>query len=224
MSDSSGSAGAEGVTVFGSAVIRVEPDLASIVVAVTRVEQKPDAAFAKAREGARSVAAYLKREGVEDFGSSRATLANEFRFERGESRFVGYQGMIEFNVVLRDLDRLDALLTGVLGAGANVLRSVAFQTSRFKELRAEARRMAVQAARAKAELYCAAAGVAPGAVVSIEDVNPESLANRSEGHHVSPPAVTVEDTADPGPMNPGAISVAAAVRIRYRIEGGAPAD
>ena len=43
---------ASGVKVFGSAVVRVAPDMASIVIAVSRLEQKPEAAFSKARQGA----------------------------------------------------------------------------------------------------------------------------------------------------------------------------
>ncbi|MFO0808607.1 MAG: hypothetical protein U0746_08290 [Gemmataceae bacterium] len=44
---------------FGSAVVRVAPDTASVVVAVCRTEQKPEAAFVKARDGAQGVTAYL---------------------------------------------------------------------------------------------------------------------------------------------------------------------
>ena len=211
--------GADGITVFGSAIIRVAPDIANIVVAVTRVEKKPDAAFARAREGAKAVTEYLQREGIEDFGSSRATLANEFRYVHGESRFVGYQGMIEFNVILRELERVDAVLTGILASGADVLKSVTFQTSRLKEVRAEARRRAIQAAREKAELYCEAAGVSMGSVLCIEDVNPETLSGRAEGHFHREPTPP-DDSAEAGAMEPGAIPVAAAVRVRYRIASG----
>jgi uncharacterized protein YggE len=210
------STGVEGVSVFGSAVLRVPPDMAAVVVAVTRVEQKPDAAFTKARDAARAVTAYLQKAGVQDFGSSRATLANEFRGVGNDRRFVGYQAMIEFSVIARDLDRVDALITETLAAGANLLQSVTFQTSRLKELRAEARRRAVLAAREKAELYCAAAGVAVGAVVSIEDVNPEQLTGRWEGHTFREPVAV--DGDEPGAMEPGAIAVSAAVNVRYRIE------
>jgi uncharacterized protein YggE len=215
-----GLGGREGVTVLGSAVLRVPPDMAAVVVAVTRVEQKPDAAFTKAREAAQSVTAYLHRAGVQDFGSSRAALANEFRQTGGERKFVGYQAMIEFNVMLRDMDRVDAVLTGLLAAGANVLRSVTFQTSRLKEVRAEARRRAVLAAREKAELYCAAAGVAVGAVVSIEDVDPQQLSGRWEGHTFREPELG--DGDEPGAMEPGAIAVSAAVSVRYRIARRSP--
>src|SRR5215212_2865271 len=171
-----------GVKVFGSAVVRVAPDTASIVVAVSRLEPKPEAAFAKAREGAQGVTAYLHKAGVQDFGSSRVTLSQEFRYANGENKFVGYQAKIEFHVVLREMDKVDAVLAGLIAAGANTLTSVTFQTTRLKELRAEARRRAVAAAREKAELYCGAAGIAAGRVLAIEDVNPESLSGRNEGH------------------------------------------
>jgi uncharacterized protein YggE len=205
-----------GVKVFGSAVVRVAPDTASIVVAVCRTEQKPEAAFAKAREGAQGVTAYLHKAGIKDFGSSRVTLSQEFRYINGENKFVGYQAKIEFNVVLREMDRVDGVLAGLIAAGANTLTSVTFQTTRLKELRADARRRAVAAAREKAELYCAAAGVAVGPVVAIEDVKPERLTGRSEGHTYRE-AAPVEDTGEPGAIDPGAITVGAAVNMLFGI-------
>ncbi|MGL4552926.1 MAG: SIMPL domain-containing protein [Gemmataceae bacterium] len=204
------------VKVFGSAVVRVAPDTASIVVAVSRTEQKPEAAFTKARDGAQGITAYLHKAGVKDFGSSRVTLSQEFRYASGEHKFVGYQAKIEFNVVLREMDRVDAVLSGLIAAGANTLTSVTFQTTRLKELRADARRRAVAAAREKAELYCKAAGVAVGGVLAIEDVNPEVLTGRSEGH-THREAAPVDDAGEPGAIDPGAIAVGAAVQIIYRI-------
>jgi uncharacterized protein YggE len=206
-----------GVKVFGSAVVRVAPDTASIVVAVSRVEQKPEAAFAKAREGAKGVTAYLHKTGIKEFGSSRVTLSQEFRYASGENKFIVYQAKIEFNVVLREMDMVDAVLSGLIAAGANILTSVTFQTTRLKELRAEARRRAVAAAREKAELYCGAARVAVGGVTAIEDVNPETLTGRSEGHTYRE-ATPLDDASEPGAIDPGFITVGAAVNVVYRIE------
>jgi uncharacterized protein YggE len=205
-----------GVKVFGSAVVRVVPDIASIVVAVSRLEQKPEAAFSKTRDGAQGVAAYLHKAGVKDFGSSRVTLSQEFRYTNGVNKFAGYQAKIEFNVLLQEMDRVDAVLSGLIDAGANTLTSVTFQTTRLKELRADARRRAVMAAREKAELYCAAAGVDVGSVLAIEDVNPESLSGRSEGHTYREPAA-VDDAGEPGAIDPGAITIGAAVNVLYTI-------
>src|SRR4051794_26691276 len=203
---------AYGVKVFGSAVLRVAPDTASIVVAVSRLEQKPEVAFSKARDGAQGVTSYLHEAGVKDFGSSRVTLSQEFRYTNGEKKFTGYQAKIEFNVFLREMNSVDAVLSGLIAAGANTLASVTFQTTRLRELRADARRRAVMAAREKAELYCAAAGVDVGSLLAIEDVNPEFLTGRSEGHTYREPAV-VDDTGEPGAIDPGAISIGAAVKV-----------
>lgn len=206
----------QGVKVFGSAIVRVTPDTASIVVAVSRIEHKPEEAFAKAREAAQSVNAYLHQAGIKDFGSSRITLSEAYRYIGGQNTFVGYDATIGFNIVIREMDRVDNLLTGVLTAGANSLTSVTFQTTRLKNLRAEARRRAVVAAREKAELYCEVAGVTVGNVLAIEDVNPDVLTKRSTGH--SPrEQMPIEDDGNPGVIDPGAITVGAAVDITYQI-------
>ena len=205
-----------GVRVFGSAVLRVAPDTASIEVAVSRIDEKPDAAFTKSREGAQAVNAYLHKAGVKDFGSSRITLSQAYQWINGENRFVGYQARIAFTVVIRDLDKVDGLLSGLIAAGANELASVTFETPRLKDLRADARRRAVVAAREKAELYCKAAGVGLGDVLAIEDVNPEVLSGRNEGHSYREPAA-VDDAGEPEAIDPGAISVGAAVNIVFAL-------
>jgi hypothetical protein len=56
-----------GVTVFGSATNRVQPDLVSIRGSVSCVEQKPADAFSKAKQAA-------GRLKIAEFGVSRATL------------------------------------------------------------------------------------------------------------------------------------------------------
>ena len=206
-----------GVKVYGSAVIRVAPDVATIAVAVSRLEQQPEPAFAAARKAAQAVSAFLQGRGLRDVGSSRITLSQEFRFTGGEQRFVGYAARIGFNVVLRDMDQVEETLSGLIGAGANELTSVSFQTSRLRAVRADARRRAIAAAREKAELYCAAAGIAAGDVLVIEDANPEFVTGRNEGHvHREP---VVDDTGELKAMDPAAIAVGAAVTVLYGISG-----
>lgn len=208
------------VKVFGSAILRVAPDTASITIAVSRLEQKPKDAFVKARQGAEAVNACLQKAGVKEFGASRVSLAQEFKYTNNENRFAGYRARIGYSILLRDLDRVDAVLTELIDAGANELTSVTFQTTRLKDIRADARRRAVAAAKEKAELYCAAAGVAVGPVNAIEDVNPETLAGRNEGHVYREP-VAVDDAGELKAVDPGAITVGAAVVIYYELSAEA---
>lgn len=218
MEDSDASPGfCPSIKVFGSALIRVNPDTVSVSVGVSRLAPTPEAAFDEARRAAGSVASFLRGEGISDFGSSRVSLARETRVHNGETQFEGYLARIQFELILRELDRLEAVLSGVVAAGANLLTSVTYQTTRLKPLRADARRRAVAAARAKAELYAAAAGVVVEGVLTIEDVNPQTiLSRRFEGHVLIEPE-TPDDTREPESIDPGAITVAAAVSIVYRI-------
>jgi uncharacterized protein YggE len=147
-------------------------------------------------------------------------LTQAHQWTNGENRFVGYRAHIGFNVILRDMDRVDAVLSGLIEAGAHEVTSVSFQTTRLKELRADARRRAVVAAREKALLYCAAAGVALGDVLAIEDVNPEMLSGRSEGHTYRE-AAPADDVGESAAIDPSAISVAAALNVLYQIAGPA---
>jgi hypothetical protein len=50
-----------GISVFGSALLRVSPDFATIRAAVTRLEEKPSEAFTKARKGAQAVTSFLPK-------------------------------------------------------------------------------------------------------------------------------------------------------------------
>lgn len=204
-----------GVSVFGSALLRVTPDIASLNFSVSRVEKKPKAAFDSARKATGDVRQFLEKAGLKEVGSSRLTLNQEFKYSSGERQFVGYKSAVGFNVVLRDLDRVEEVLIGVVDAGANEVHSVSFQTGELKAYRAQARQQAVETATEKAQVYCNAAGVRLGAVLHIEDVNPDIITGRKEGHvrvQVEP-----DDAGELKAFDPGAITVAGAVRIGYSI-------
>jgi uncharacterized protein YggE len=203
-----------GVTVFGSALLRVPPDVGSLVFAVVRTTKEPREAFAAAREGAAAVAKVLKAADVTDVRSSRVTLEQAFTYTGGEQRFVGYRARIGFSVHLRELDRMEEVIAAVVDAGANQIDSIDFETTRLRELRAEARALAVRSAREKAQLYAKSAGITLGAVVHIEDVNPDVLTGRREGHATV--RMDAEETAA-GPIDPGAIAIGGAVRMCFAI-------
>jgi uncharacterized protein YggE len=204
-----------GVKVFGSAVLRVEPNLASLQFAVARQAKQPKDALRETHQAAKVVRAYLSQAKAGDVASSRITLSRTFEYVNQRQQPTGYSAMVSFNILLSDLDRMEEVLTGVVDAGVNEIGSVEFRTTRLKEYRAEARRRAVAAAREKAENYCRAAGVSLGAVVSLEDVNPAVLRGSGESHTSS--EVSSDDAGADRALAPGSIVVGAAVTILFAI-------
>jgi uncharacterized protein YggE len=205
-----------GVKVFGSAVLRVEPDVASLQFAVSRQGKQPRDAFQETHKAVKTVRAYLAQVGAAgDVAASRINLSRTFEYAHGRQQPTGYSARVAFNVLLSDLGRMEELLVGVVGAGANEIDTVEFRTTRLKEYRAEARRRAVLAGREKAENYCRAAGVALGPVVSLEDVNPEVLRGSGEGHTAR--EAPSDDAGPERALAPGSIVVGAAVSLVFTI-------
>jgi uncharacterized protein YggE len=172
-----------GVTVFGSAQVRAEPDRAVLRFAAEYIAETPGDSFAHTNAAVARLRALLAREGIADadVNTSRVTLEQTFAGYADTRRFLGFTSAVAFDVVVDALDRVEDLLVALVEHGASSVAGVSYETRRLAELRAEARRLAVAAARRKAELYASAAGVRLGPVTHIEDVNPERMKARTHG-------------------------------------------
>jgi uncharacterized protein YggE len=109
---------------------------------------------------------------------------------------------------------VQAVLVDLVAAGANEIKAVDFDVTTKGELRAEARRQAVATARRKAELYAEAANGRLGAVLHIDDVDPEQVGlerYRGEG---------AGDEVTPQDFAPGHVVVSAAVILGVAINNG----
>ncbi len=203
---------AQGVNAFGSCLLRATPDHVSVRFAVNRIAVHPRDAFEVTRVAAHAVRACVRALGIAeaDVAASDTSLSEAFEGDYQHRKKVGYQGSVRFHVILRDLATLEPLLSGVVDAGADTITSVHAKTSRLKELRREARARAVRSARAKAEELAVAAGATLGAVLHLEDVNPEDLSRRSHAPDID---LTEHDQDGVAPTahDPGSITIAAAV-------------
>jgi uncharacterized protein YggE len=202
-----------GIAAFGVASVKSVPDLVRVRFKVIRQEQAPAAAFEAARTAVQAVRGTLRQHGIGDAAveGSRLDLKTAHDYVDGTRKFAGYQCQAAFAVESRALDDVESLLVDVIAAGANEIDSVEFDVSGKRELRAEARRKAVAAARAKAELYAEAAGVRIGTVLHLEDADPEQASASRYRSHSSAADTSSQDLA------PGHIVVSAAVVAGYAI-------
>jgi len=208
-----------GVSVFGSAIVRVVPDVVVLRFLVSQIKAHPKESFQAARESAQRVQTFLSASGIKEAGSSHISLNEAYRYENNVQKFLGYRAQVEFRVILSELSRLEEILVGAVDAGVNNILSVDFQSKRLKEIRAEARRQAIVAAREKAEIYCKAAGVELGEVIHIEDLNPDQLRGY-EGHtRLETP---LDDEGAARAFDPGSIVIAGTVMVAFKIRGQNP--
>lgn len=199
----------------GTAVVRVEPDVVSLTFAVIRTADKPEQAYENTRDVSIKVRKFLDEFGNAEVRSSRIALSQELPRGVADQRQLGYSARTEFSVLVRDVESLERLISGVISAGANQLGATVFQTSRLKEERDRVRQMAVAAARAKAENYCKWLGIELGPVIRLMESHFDPT-QRGGGHVAS--SVSVDRDDDVGTFSPSSIPIGVSLNIAYRID------
>lgn len=203
-----------GLSVFGAASVDTPPDLARLRLGCKQKHPTPAEAFAATRAATAAIREALRARGIADkhVSASRLNLTTAWRMENNMRIQDGYECVASFVVEVRDLDALEQILIDAVAAGVNSVESVEFDVAAKKDLRAQARRKAVDAAREKAALYAEAAGVTLGAVIHIEDVDAEQLQNpyRSHGGYAG-------GYGGDSDLTPGRITVQAAVLLGFSL-------
>jgi uncharacterized protein YggE len=194
---------------------RIAPDEATITLGVQTTA--PSAAQAMADNAARmaQVTAALRRAGVadKDVQTSNISLGAQYEYPPNQPpRLTGYQASNEVVVTVEELARLGPALDAVTQAGANQVGGISFGLKTPLAAEDAARRAAVAALRAKAELYAQATGYHVTRLVRLSE---------GGGYTPEPPRpllrMAAMAEAGPTPVSPGELSVRVDVAGVYEL-------
>lgn len=213
------------ITVTGQAEVRVPPDEVLFNLAVENVDKDMLVANKKTDDSVKQILAIARRHNVkpEDVQTSQINVQPkyntddlEYEARRNVRRvLIGYQVSKTVAIRLRDISRFDEMLADILKAGITSLSNLEFRNSQIRKHRDEARRMAMRAAKEKADLMAREIGQSIGPAYSIT----ENVINyRPSGtlQNVSSDAggATESDSA----LAAGTLSVSAQVTVRFRLQ------
>ena len=138
------------VTAEGEA--SVAPDLAIVSFAVSGDGKELAATRNDVNTRSSSVLARLREVGLADadINAPDVSIHPQYDYRKGQ-RLVGYRVARHMTARVRDLERLGAVLDGVVAAGANEVHGAQMTSSDPSASEHEALRLAVAAARAKAD-------------------------------------------------------------------------
>jgi uncharacterized protein len=154
----------------GNAVVRVQPDKVTLRLGVsTEAAQVRDSQYNNARR-VEAVIKALRAKGVaaQDIATDYYAL-----YPTWDDKYRTYNTVV---VTLRTVAKVSEVLSAAVEAGANSVDDVTFSTSRLRELRDQARAMAVQAALEKAQSMASVAKATLGDVLTIVE-EPQPLSN-----------------------------------------------
>ncbi|MCH8009352.1 MAG: SIMPL domain-containing protein [Chloroflexi bacterium] len=168
-----------GISVSGIGSVFGEPDVAILTLGVEAQADSVGEARAKAAEAMDAMLTVLKDGGVEDsdIQTSRFSVEPRYNFRDGEQELIGFFVNNLVTVKIRDIDETGTLIDDVVEAGGDLTRvqNLRFTIDDPEELQQEARRLAMENAKSKAETLADAGGVELGAPRSIS----ESSASRA---------------------------------------------
>ncbi len=205
------------VSVTGEGSVLAIPDMATISVGVETQGRSAGVALRANSEAMAAVMALLERAGIDkpDIQTQALNLNpvwDQTRLnDQGAPMIAGYAASNIVGIRLRDLATLGDVLDQVSAAGANTFHSIQFGLIDPKPATDAARKAAVADARARAELYVAAAGATLGRVISISEI-PVGFAGPLAGA-----MLRMEADSMAVPVAAGAMNVTAQISVTFAL-------
>jgi len=161
------------VSVSGHGQVNVPPDTASVSIGIDVIQPTLAEAQEQATAQATTLIEALKAAGIADEDIQTAyfsvNILRDYSENADPTQITGFEIMNQLQLTVRDTDMLGDLLDEAVNAGANSINGVTFYVDDQTAAASEARKLAVEDARTKAEELAAAAGLTLGPVVSIAE-------------------------------------------------------
>lgn len=188
------------------------PDVATISAGVVTQAADANAALRANAEQMNRLMDAVRKAGIaeRDIRTSDLGVSPQYRRADGEAREIsGYEARNTVNLTIRDISGLGGVIDALVAAGANQVYGPHFEIGEPEAARDEARRAALDAARARAELYADALGMRVHRIVSI-----------SEGGGFMPRpmmAMRAMDTMESSPVSPGESTVSVNLDVVFEL-------
>lgn len=207
------------ITVVGEGKVTIKPDIARANIGVEVMRKSVKEASDANKAALESVLDTLKQNGIEekDIQTSGFSIYAERFGPEGPlpEDQTNYRVSNNVSVVIRDLEKVGAILDAAIEAGANNIYGIEFGLDNTESAQAEARKEAVTNARAKAEELAELNGVTVGMVVSVSEV----VGNNGGYYNAS--NFTQLDRAMGGgggtPVTPGELNLTMQLQVVYAI-------
>jgi len=216
------------VSVSGHGQVNVPPDTASVSIGIDVIQPTLGQAQEQATAQATTLIEALKAAGIadediqtayfsvnilRDYGADAAVGTMPESENADPTQITGFEITNQLQVTVRDTDMLGDLLDEAVNAGANSINGVTFYVDDQTAAASQARRLAVEDARTKAEELAAAAGQTLGPVLSIAEGTvspmPPPMAAGAGGEMAKAQAAV--------PVQPGSSTVAVDVTMTFAL-------
>lgn len=203
------------IAVEGAGEYKVAPNQAVAEFTVESTAKTVQLVQADNAQKASQLSAALSRQGIYNKDIQSTYSVRPVYDRKDYSKITGYTAENTFRVVVNDIDNLGNVIDAALANGANQVSHLSYGLKDEKAARNEALRLAVQDARAKADVIASALGVR---IVGVKLVTEQrSSMGRYELADLQMMKSAAND-APSTPVAPGTINFGTNVHIEYQIQ------
>lgn len=210
------------ITVSGQAEINVTPDMAIFNLRVVMLDKDLARAKALNDERVKKVLALAKDYQLAPGDVQTNYISIETSYsevtETKPSVFLGYEVAKSIVLTLRDMNRIEALLSDVVKAGVNRVGGIEFRTTQLRKYRDQARQMAIRAAQEKAIALTKEIGQTIGKAYSITEESFERSGGSNNFVQNSISSEGGDNSQSEGTIAIGQIPVSARVTVRFELK------
>ncbi|MCI8948847.1 MAG: SIMPL domain-containing protein [Lachnospiraceae bacterium] len=209
------------ITVTSKETVKVVPDQAEIIFAVTTQHKDAVQCQNENKEKLNQLIESLKALGIAETSiqTSGFDLNPRYDWEKN-GEIIGYEATTQVTVADVKIDEAGTIMEKSVESGMNRIQSVSFLSSNYDESYQEALKLAVDQAQEKAQALADASGCTLGRPVHITEYTPDDsyrynsqkMMSRSAG------AGAEASMADMGAVMPGEIQVEASISVDYAIQ------
>lgn len=190
--------------------VKVEPNMATIILAVTNQSKTADAAIKDNAQNMNKVVNTLKSK----LGSNDTIQTSQYQLrpvyqtdkETNEGKIIGYRASNQITIEYHNLATLGNLLDAVVASGINQIDNLRFSHTDQANLQKKALDQAITQAKATAEVIAKSAGVTIKGIKMIESFNNQpgplyreavmAMDARSANTQIQPGEITISSTVN----------------------------
>ena len=213
------------IAVEGTGSVNVDPDTAQVSLGVVASNESLQEAQDEVSRRLDTLMKSLSDAGIaaEDITTSSYNIYPVPEYDRDGN----YQGIERYEVtaglavVVRNVESVGTILDEAVSAGANQVWGISFYVDDPAPAASQARALAVENARAKADELATASGMVVVNVVSIDETYSPQPKAEDYARGGAAPAADMEQSAMPVPVSTGQTEISVGVRVVFEIEQAA---
>lgn len=202
------------VNITGEGTAVVVPDQVTIRMSVENTGNNVIELKSKNDQTVDEVLKFLKQSGVDnkDIQTQYVSLDKRYDYNKKSYHFMAKQSI---TVLLKDLTKYDALVSGLVQKGINRLDGISFGSSKANELKSQARKNAILNAKMKAQEY---AGVLNQSIGKALQINEQGANNIQPSPMYRLQAAALNDGANEETLAVGEMEIKVKVQVVFELQ------